>query len=97
MDDTSLHAERLQMWRDFNLCWLGVGQTQKEMSGEATRLGHTNPNLLTQDMIQQMVDELVRLNDGIEQYGLVDFDMGVWEEEIIHIFEQCLDIVKTPS
>lgn len=27
--------------------------------------------------------ELIRLCDGTETYGLVDYQMGVWEEEII--------------
>jgi hypothetical protein len=40
-----------------------------------------------------MVDELIRLCDSIEQYGLVDYDIGVWEEEITSIFSHCLDLL----
>lgn len=29
-----------------------------------------------------MGDELVRLCDGIERHGLVDYQYGVWEEQI---------------
>ena len=30
-----------------------------------------------------MGDELVRLCDGLERHGLVNYQIGVWEEEII--------------
>lgn len=29
-----------------------------------------------------MGDELIRLCDGIERHGLVDYQFGVWEDEI---------------
>lgn len=32
--------------------------------------------------VYRMGDELIRLCDGIEQYGLVDYQLGVWEDEI---------------
>jgi hypothetical protein len=40
-----------------------------------------------------MVDELIRLCDLIGQHGLVDYDRGVWEEEITSVFSQCLDLL----
>lgn len=39
--------------------------------------------LLPDDFLERMGSELVRLCDGMEQHGLVDYEMGVWEEEII--------------
>lgn len=32
--------------------------------------------------VKRMGDELIRLCDGIEQHGLVDYQLGVWEDEI---------------
>ena len=40
-------------------------------------------SLLDKPMLKRLGDELVRLCDGIEQHGLVDYEMGVAEEEII--------------
>lgn len=34
--------------------------------------------------MERMGRELVRLCDSMERHGLVDYQMGVWEEEIIN-------------
>jgi hypothetical protein len=39
--------------------------------------------LLRGEFLERMGRELVRLCDNIERHGLVDYQMGVWEEEII--------------
>ena len=39
-------------------------------------------SLLTEDNITELGDELIRLCDQIECYGLVDYEYGVWEERI---------------
>lgn len=49
-------------------------------------------NMLNADQITGMVNELVTLCDGIEQYGLVDYEMGVGEERIVEVFLPCLDL-----
>ena len=54
-------------------------------------------NILTAGTIQNMVDELIRLCDSIEQHGLVDYERGVWEEEITGVFSQCLDLLVLDS
>lgn len=42
------------------------------------------PRDLIQDgFLERMGDEVVRLCDTMERHGLVDYQMGVWEEEII--------------
>jgi len=40
-----------------------------------------------------LVEELITLCDTLEPYGLVDFEMGIWEEQITHIFTVCLDLL----
>lgn len=37
---------------------------------------------MTKDQIEGLGDELVRLCDGLERHGLVDYQYGVWEEQI---------------
>ena len=40
-------------------------------------------SLVPQDGLQKMGKDLVRLCDSIERHGLVDYQYGVWEEQII--------------
>ena len=40
-------------------------------------------SLLTKDLLEHLGDEAVRLSDGLHKYGLVDYDMGFGEEEVI--------------
>ena len=42
-----------------------------------------NPNLLPRESLETMGNELVSLCDGLEKHGLVDYQMGVSEQEII--------------
>lgn len=73
------------MWNEFNICWLAVCQKQKDMTQEMleSRSGTSPPSLLTEETLNKMGRELVRLCDRMEQHGLVDYQMGVWEEEIL--------------
>lgn len=45
------------------------------------QLGRTQSRI-TLEGLNKMGDELVRLCDGIERHGLVDYQYGVWEEQI---------------
>jgi hypothetical protein len=49
-------------------------------SGQPLRTGQS---ILQEDMLNRMGGELVRMCDGLERHGLVDYEMGVWEEEIM--------------
>ena len=40
-------------------------------------------SVLSKAALRRLGDELTRLCDGLEKSGLVDYEMGVWEEEII--------------
>lgn len=84
LDDESVHPERLQLWENFNTCWLSTLQKQKEVTQTIVDSGQKLPkSLITHDKLDTMGKELVRLCDLIEKHGLVDYQMGVWEEEII--------------
>ena len=90
----NLQFDPVQVWKEFNICWLALGQRQKDLVEEMLRFRTTNANALAVETVQTIVDELIRLCDSIEQYGLVDYDRGVWEEEIVNVFSQCLDLVQ---
>ena len=40
-------------------------------------------SLISEESLENMGSELVRLCDTMEKHGLVDYQIGVWEEEII--------------
>ncbi|KKZ61278.1 hypothetical protein EMCG_04086 [[Emmonsia] crescens] len=95
-DEEELHPDRIKLWNEFNTCWLAVCQKQKDMTQEMLESGSgsTPQNLLTEDILNKMGRELVRLCDRMEQHGLVDYQMGVWEEEILSVLGQCLDLLE---
>ncbi|KAK7754163.1 hypothetical protein SLS62_003740 [Diatrype stigma] len=93
-DDEGLHNDRIKLWHDFNNAWLALFQKQKDMmtSGIALQRGQS---LVPEDGLKKMGKDLVRLCDGIERHGLVDYEYGVWEESIVDILGECLDLYET--
>jgi hypothetical protein len=69
------------MWNNFNHAWLSLLQRQKDLmeSGQLQR----SQNLVPREGLEKMGKEIVRLCDGVERHGLVDYQYGVWEEQII--------------
>ncbi|EXJ71910.1 uncharacterized protein A1O5_04411 [Cladophialophora psammophila CBS 110553] len=92
-DDETRHAERIDFWRELNLCWEALGQKQKEITEEALRTKRQPVDVLSAEAVTSLVEELVSMCDQLEQYGLVDFEMGIWEEQIVRIFSVCLDLL----
>ncbi|PFH59489.1 hypothetical protein XA68_12249 [Ophiocordyceps unilateralis] len=92
-DDASLHDERIKLWNDFNHAWLALGFQQKQLMVTGQQVSRTQ-TLLSEDTIKKMGDELIRLCDGVERHGLVDYQYGVWEEQIESVLEECLDLYE---
>jgi hypothetical protein len=88
-----MHEERLKLWNEFNTCWLAVLQRQKDFTIEIQSSGQRQHQsaLLEYDQMETMGKELIRLCDVMEKHGLVDYQMGVWEEEIITRKSRILD------
>ena len=85
-DQQDLHSERLKLWKDFNTCWLAVLQKQKDTTQEMMASGRNvlpPQSVIDTSFLNHMGEKLVSLSDGMESHGLVDYEMGVWEEEII--------------
>jgi hypothetical protein len=80
-DDASLHDERIKLWNDFNHGWLALAFQQKQLMASGQQIS-SSQKLMTRSQIEEMGDELVRLCDGLERHGLVDYQYGVWEEQI---------------
>jgi hypothetical protein len=49
-------------------------------SGQQLEWGQT---LILREGLQNMAKELVGLCDNIERHGLIDYQYGVWEEQIM--------------
>lgn len=82
MDDASLHADRIKLWDNFNHAWLALGQKQVDLMSSRPQQSRSQ-HLLSQETIEQLGNELVRLCDGLERHGLIDYQYGVWEDQIV--------------
>lgn len=85
-DDDALHADRIHLWDEFNRAWLTTLQRQLEMTEEMVRENQPlrePQSILSLQSLEHLSRELVRLCDSVEQHGLVDYQMGVAEEEIM--------------
>ena len=82
------------MWRQVNLCWEALGQKQKDLTEHTLRTGRQPADILTAENIKRLVDDVVTMCDQLEVYGLVDYEMGIAEEQICHIFTLCLNLLQ---
>lgn len=48
-----------------------------------TGTSQPNASMLTVAMMEKLGGDLIRLCDRMEPYGLVDYEVGIWEEEIL--------------
>ncbi|KAI0408130.1 hypothetical protein F4802DRAFT_452700 [Xylaria palmicola] len=93
VDNESLHQDRLKLWKDFNHAWLALFQKQKDMT-EPGIVPQRDQSVLSEEQVKHMGNEIVRLCENLERYGLVDYECGVWEERIVDIIIQCHDVYK---
>jgi hypothetical protein len=85
-DDENHYAQRLVLWEEFNTCWLATLQKQKAFTQEMISTGQRPQppkTLIEYDFLEKMGTQLVKHCDNMEKHGLVDYQMGVWEEEIV--------------
>ncbi|EDU43443.1 conserved hypothetical protein [Pyrenophora tritici-repentis Pt-1C-BFP] len=96
-DDETYYQQRLQLWDEFNTCWLSTLQKQKAMTQEMINTGQRPPppkSLIDYDFLEKMGTQLVKNCDSMEKHGLVDYQMGVWEEEIVAMLTSCMDLLE---
>lgn len=116
MDDPDLHADRIKLWNEFNTCWLAILQKQKELTLLMLESGSHPPppqSLISAAYLDKMAKDLIRLCDDLEKHGLVDYQYGVWEEQIIQstsafprgnsfsltlqVLAECVDLLEPPA
>ncbi|KAL2052634.1 hypothetical protein ABVK25_007194 [Lepraria finkii] len=96
-DDQRLHAERIELWDNFNNCWLALLQRQKDDTRQMLDTGRppTRPqSLLPVETLRKLGEDLIVHADELEKLGLVDYQMGVAEEEILEILGECIDLLE---
>lgn len=104
------------MWTEFNNAWLTLFQKQKDLTQEFLHVGAAprHPqSLIPREFLWKMSKELVRLSDSVEKHGLVDYQLGIWEENIMNskslygitasspdiliVLLECLDLLDGPD
>ncbi|RAO71505.1 uncharacterized protein BHQ10_007517 [Talaromyces amestolkiae] len=76
----------LPLWKTFNYCWLSLLQKQKDsvnatICSKILQPGSTR--LLDAWSLEDLGLELIRFCDWLAPHGLVDYERGMWEEEIL--------------
>ncbi|KAL7649194.1 hypothetical protein ACMYSQ_012420 [Aspergillus niger] len=83
-DDAAVHPRQLRLWSEFNICCLAVWQKQKDLTRASMKANIPLPDpCLNISQIETFGEELIAICDRIEKHGLVDYEVGVWEEEIL--------------
>lgn len=95
VDQVSLHADRIRLWGELNTAWQAIFQKQIDMVNDDTPRNH--PNLMPVELINKMANDLIRLCDTIDSHGLVDYQYGVAEEQIMDIVIICADLMEEGS
>ncbi|KAF2827781.1 hypothetical protein CC86DRAFT_200221 [Ophiobolus disseminans] len=96
-DDENHYTQRLKLWEEFNTCWLATLQKQKAFLEDMVATGQPPQppkTLIDYEFLETMGTQLVKNCDNMEKHGLVDYQMGVWEEEIIAMLTSCLDLLE---
>ncbi|EYE90552.1 uncharacterized protein EURHEDRAFT_549225 [Aspergillus ruber CBS 135680] len=96
-DDVQIYPYQMHLWNNFNICWLSVCQMQKDLTQEIIQSGQQRPHvsLISAEYLDHMGKQLIRLCDQVEEHGLVDYQIGFWEEEILSALSQCLDLMES--
>jgi hypothetical protein len=81
-DDSRARPNRIGIWQEFNNAWLSLLQRQKDMVESHQQLGQSQTPL-TLEGLRNLGRTLIEICDVLERHGLVDYEMGVWEERIV--------------
>ncbi|KAL4941963.1 hypothetical protein BDV06DRAFT_222592 [Aspergillus oleicola] len=47
---------------------------------------------LNETQLQNTGEFIITCCDILEEYGLVDYELGIWEEEILDVLGKCIDL-----
>ncbi len=95
-DNEEIQEKDYQLWTDFNNAWLALFQKQYKETSLRSEAGELleQPDLLSVTEIATSVTRLSSLaKEYLEDKGLVDYERGLWEEEITR--SECLPFQHT--
>lgn len=85
------HDDRKELktgfWDNVNNAWLATLQHQRDLTREMMLTNQPLRNsdaIISAGALERLGDEVVKFCDDIEKYGLVDYQMGFREEDIIN-------------
>jgi len=83
--DTTANQEKREQLSNFNNCFMAALQKQKDLLKARQSGQQLNPShhLIDERRLSDMGDRIVSLCNGVEKHGMVDYELGIWEEEII--------------
>ena len=77
---------KTRVWDNVNNAWLATLQRQRDLTREMMLTNQPIRNsdaIISAGALERLGDEVVKFCDDIEKHGLVDYQMGFREEEII--------------
>ncbi|KAJ1789067.1 hypothetical protein LPJ59_005415, partial [Coemansia sp. RSA 2399] len=77
---------RDNFWRALNQCWLVALQNVSAARADEDRL--------REEHILHLKESVVQWGNKLDQYGLVDYEMGFWESDIIDSLDTILRSVR---
>lgn len=84
LDNASLYPRQLRFWNDINTAWLSLFQEQKDTMESSLKTRTCLPSTyLNETQLENAGKFIITWCDILEEYGLVDYELGIWEEEIL--------------
>jgi hypothetical protein len=78
-DDQLSFPDRLKIWQELNLTWLAFFQRILD----TLQSSDSCIDVPEAHHLSCLGEYLVQICDELEPHGLVDYEMGIWEEEIL--------------
>ncbi|KTW27375.1 hypothetical protein T552_02354 [Pneumocystis carinii B80] len=80
----------LGAWHSLNEAWLYF----LCRTGEEIKTNTSHPSI-TEIHLEMLGQDIIGWCDQLEKYGLVDYEMGFWEERILEVMRYVLTLLKT--
>jgi hypothetical protein len=86
IDDDSSKEQRMRFWNQVNIAWLTTLQHQHDLVREMRRTKQSTRSsdvIISARKLEQLGEGVVSFCNDVQEYGLVDYQMGFWEEQIM--------------
>ncbi|KAE8377783.1 hypothetical protein BDV26DRAFT_304775 [Aspergillus bertholletiae] len=90
---TTTENGSISFWRELNHCWLKLGRNISETLRQKTHID-CNAKESLEEWLKELVDHVINVSDFLEDFGLVDYERGIWEDDIVSCFEGCFEALE---